>query len=223
MRLRAACADGWCRSCACCAGEAMAAGAAPAASTSMCITAAQGFKVGEARHDWKPWPEGLRDERSTWRPRVWPGLFGLQYEQRSVGHGGRPAGMRPERLQRRSARAQARERAVRLAGGAGQHSRDGKERRSGRHCSRRSGPAEPVASGARVADTGKPVEAQRGHQQEHQAGDVSSRGRETLKLPIGQVDTLRMQAQAEAGELDIEIWLSQQHGLLPVRIRIDRR
>ena len=46
-------------------------------------------------------------------------------------------------------------------------------------------------------------------------------GKESLSLPIGKVETLRLRAHAEDGGLNIRIWLSVDHGLLPVRIRIE--
>ena len=73
----------------------------------------------------------------------------------------------------------------------------------------------------RVADTGKAVKLTVVTNKSVKQATLEPSGTETLKLPFGQVDTLRVRAWAEEGELDIEIWLSQQHGLLPVRIRIE--
>jgi len=43
-------------------------------------------------------------------------------------------------------------------------------------------------------------------------------GRETLRLPIGTVDTVRLKARAKDGSLELDIWLAAQRHLLPVRI-----
>ena len=45
-------------------------------------------------------------------------------------------------------------------------------------------------------------------------------GDETLSLPIGRVDTLRLRARALNDKLSIDIWLGRAHGMLPLRIRI---
>jgi hypothetical protein len=49
---------------------------------------------------------------------------------------------------------------------------------------------------------------------------VEPRGEERLELAGEQLDTVRLHAFAEKDDLDIDIWLSRRHGLLPVRIRI---
>ena len=45
-------------------------------------------------------------------------------------------------------------------------------------------------------------------------------GEEGLRLPIGNLKTLRVRAQAENGKLTIDIWLARNYGMLPVRIRM---
>lgn len=45
-------------------------------------------------------------------------------------------------------------------------------------------------------------------------------GEEGLRLPIGNLRTLRVRAQAENGKLTIDIWLALNYGMLPVRIRM---
>lgn len=49
---------------------------------------------------------------------------------------------------------------------------------------------------------------------------LESMGEEGLRLPIGQLDTLRVRAKAETGALTIDIWLARHYGMLPVRIRV---
>ena len=46
------------------------------------------------------------------------------------------------------------------------------------------------------------------------------RGEGRLELAGEQLDTVRLHAFAEKDDLDIDIWLSRRHSLLPVRIRI---
>lgn len=43
---------------------------------------------------------------------------------------------------------------------------------------------------------------------------------ERLRLPIGELDTVRVRAAATDGRLSIDIWLASAYGMLPVRIRI---
>ena len=43
-------------------------------------------------------------------------------------------------------------------------------------------------------------------------------GTERITLPIGQVDAIKVRAQALSGKLTIDLWLSQAHRLAPVRI-----
>ena len=178
----------------------------------------QGFKVGEARHDWKIGPKGYAMTLNL-EAKGLASLFGLQYEQRSAGAVG-PAGLQPDvfsvdqhRRKRDSAHFDWNAARVSIR-------RDDKERRS-----------EVIASGdqdvlslwhqvRRFARSEQPVVLNVVTGKSIKRVSVRALGQEMLKLPIGEVETLRMQAQAAGGELDIDIWLSLQHDLLPVRIRI---
>ena len=178
----------------------------------------QGFKVGEARHDWKIGPKGYAMTLNL-EAKGLASLFGLQYEQRSAGAVG-PAGLQPDvfsvdqhRRKRDSAHFDWNAARVSIR-------RDDKERRS-----------EVIASGdqdvlslwhqvRRFARSEQPVVLNVVTGKSIKRVSVRALGQEMLKLPIGGVETLRMQAQAAGGELDIDIWLSLQHDLLPVRIRI---
>ena len=178
----------------------------------------QGFKVGEARHDWKIGPKGYAMSLNL-EAKGLASLFGLQYEQRSSGTVS-PTGLQPDVFsvdQRRRKRDSAHFdwNAARVS-----IRRDDKERRS-----------EVIASGdqdvlslwhqvRRVARSEQPVVLNVVTGKSIKRVSVRALGQEMLKLPIGEVETLRMQAQAAGGELDIDIWLSLQHDLLPVRIRI---
>jgi hypothetical protein len=194
--------------------------AAPAGSIHFDVHyGAQGFKIGEARHDWRL--AGNKYEMSlNLEAKGLAGLFGLQYEQRSVGTVD-AKGMRPERfsVDQRGRKLESAE----FDWQAGRVSirRDGNERRSG---SIQPGDQDLLSlwhQARRVADTGKAVKLTVVTNKSVKQATLEPSGTETLKLPFGQVDTLRVRAWAEEGELDIEIWLSQQHGLLPVRIRIE--
>ena len=199
-------------------GQAMAAGVSSGSMRFDVHYGAQGFKVGEARHDWKI---GRQDYamRLSLEARGLASLFGLQYEQRSSGTVG-PAGLQPDVFsvdQRRRKRDSAH---FDWVAGRVSIRREDKERRN-----------EAIASGdqdvlslwhqvRRFARSAQPVELNVITGKSIKRARLKALGREVLKLPIGEVETLRMQAQAAGGELDIDIWLSLQHDLLPVRIRI---
>ena len=200
-------------------GQAMAAGASSVGSMRFDVHyGGQGFKVGEARHDWKIGPKGYAMSLNL-EAKGLASLFGLQYEQRSSGTV-RPTGLQPDVFsvdQRRRKRDSAHFdwNAARVS-----IRRDDKERRS-----------EVIASGdqdvlslwhqvRRFARSEQPVVLKVVTGKSIKRVSVRALGQEMLKLPIGEVETLRMQAQAAGGELDIDIWLSLQHDLLPVRIRI---
>lgn len=179
----------------------------------------QGLKIGEARHDWRiagaQYDMSLKLEASGLA-----GLFGLQYEQRSVGTVD-ANGMQPKRftVDQRGRKFESAE--FDWAAGRVSIRRDGTERRSG---TLQAGDQDVLSlwhQARRVAETGKPVNLTVVTNKSVKQATLEPSGTETLKLAIGQVDTLRVRAWAEEGELDIEIWLSQQHGLLPVRIRIE--
>ena len=179
----------------------------------------QGLRIGEARHDWRF--AGDKYEMSlNLEAKGLAGLFGLQYEQCSVGTTD-AKGMRPERftVDQRGRKLESAE----FDWQAGRVSirRDGSERRSGAIAPGDQDLLSLWHQARRVAETGKAVKLTVVTNKSVKQATLEPSGTETLKLAIGQVDTLRVRAWAEEGELDIEIWLSQQHGLLPVRIRIE--
>jgi len=46
-------------------------------------------------------------------------------------------------------------------------------------------------------------------------------GTESVRLPMGTVEALRVRAKATSGQLTIDMWLSKDHHLLPVRLLIE--
>lgn len=200
-------------------GQALGAGTNSAGSMRFDVHyGAQGFKVGEARHDWKIGPKGYAMTLNL-EAKGLAGLFGLQYEQRSSGTVG-PAGLQPDvfsidQRQRKRESAHFDWKAARVS-----IRRDDKERRSGAIASGDQDVLSLWHQVRRFARSQQPVVLNVITGKSIKRVTVKALGREVLKLPIGEVETLRMQAQAEGGELDIDVWLSLQHDLLPVRIRI---
>jgi hypothetical protein len=45
-------------------------------------------------------------------------------------------------------------------------------------------------------------------------------GMKELTLPIGRVRVQHVLLKAHSGKLDVELWLSEQHGWAPVRVRM---
>lgn len=194
-------------------------GAPPAGSIQFDVHyGSQGFKIGEARHDWRI-AGGRYEMRLNLEAKGLAGLFGLHYEQRSVGTVD-AKGMRPERfsVDQRGRKLESAE----FDWQAGRVSirRDGTERRSGAIAPGDQDLLSLWHQARRVAEAGKPVKLTVVTNKSVKQATLEPKGAETLKLAIGEVSTVRVHAWAEQGELDIDIWLSQQHGLLPVRIRI---
>lgn len=180
---------------------------------------AQGFKIGEARHDWR-FADTQYELRLSLEAKGLAGLFGLQYEQRSVGtvdgHGLRPARFSVDQRGRKPESAEFDWQAGRVS-----IRRDGAERRSGSIAPGDQDVLSLWHHARRIAQAGKPLRLTVVTNKSVKQAILEPKGAETLELAIGRVNTLRVHARAEEGELDIEIWLSQQHGLLPVRIRIE--
>lgn len=196
-----------------------AATAAPAGSILFDVHyGSQGFKVGQARHDWR-FADKRYEMRLSLEAKGLAGLFGLQYEQRSEGATD-AGGMRPSRfvVDQRGRKLESAE--FDWATARVSIRRDGVERRSGEI---RPGDQDLLSlwhQARRVAEGDKPLRLTVVTNKSVKRATLQPEGRETLQLAIGAVDTLRVRAWAEEGELDIDIWLSLQHELLPVRIRI---
>lgn len=178
----------------------------------------QGFKVGEARHEWTIGPDGYVLSLSL-EARGLAGLFGLQYEQRSAGRSV-TQGMKPD-LFTVDQRGRKRD-SAHFDWQAGRVSirRDDVERRSGEIAPGDQDALSLWHQARRFATSNRPVSLNVVTAKSIKRATLETLGPERLKLPVGELDTIRMRAQADGGELDIEIWLSVRHDLLPVRIRI---
>ena len=179
----------------------------------------QGFKVGQASHTWRY--DGARYDLSlTLEAKGLAGLFGLEYAQRSVGT--REAdGLRPERFSVEQRGRKPESAHFDWAQGRVSVRRAGQERKSGEI---RAGDQDVLSlwhQARRVAQGGKPVELTVVTNKSIKKARLEPLGSERLKLALGELDTVRLHARADKGELDITIWLSPRHGLLPVRIRIE--
>lgn len=177
-----------------------------------------GFKVGEARHDWKL-AEGRYALSLALQAKGLAGLFGLEYEQRSTGtvdaKGMRPALFEVDQRGRKPERAE-----FDWATGKVSIRRGGEERRSGEI---RAGDQDLLSlwhQARKVAEPGKPARFAVVTNKSIKQAVVEPRGEERLELAGEQLDTVRLHAFAEKDDLDIDIWLSRRHSLLPVRIRI---
>lgn len=180
----------------------------------------QGFKVGEARHQWR-----ITNERYELQLELeatgLASLFGLHYEQHSRGQIV-ASGLQPEHfvIEQRGRKGERAE----FDWGAAQVAlyRDSRLRRSEAlavgdqdvlslwHQARLHARA---GTGARITFnviTGKRVKP----------ATLNVEASEVLQLPVGRFETLRLRARAEDGGLEIELWLSPAHDFLPLRIRL---
>lgn len=179
----------------------------------------QGFKVGEARHVWKY--DGVQYELSlTLEAKGLAGLFGLEYAQRSTGtRDGN--GLKPELFSVEQRGRKPESALFDWSQGRVSVRRDGQERKSG---TIRAGDQDVLSlwhQARRVAERGEAVHLTVVTNKSIKQAKLEPAGTERLKLAMGEVDTVRVHAWAEKGELDINIWLSPRHGMLPVRIRIE--
>lgn len=179
----------------------------------------RGFKVGEALHQWHIGETGY-ELRLNLEASGLAGLFGLQYEQRSTGAIDRH-GLRPERFSVEQRGRKPESAHFDWAGGRVSIRRGGTERRSGKI---RPGDQDLLSlwhQARRVARAGKTATMTVATSKSLKQATLEVLGEEVLELPIGRVEAVHMRAYAADGGLDIGIWLSREHGLLPVRIRIE--
>lgn len=196
----------------------------------------QGFKVGEAVHQWQLSEDAYELELQL-KTTGLVGLFGLEYKQLSRGKvlagalqpqyfaveqrgrkperaefdwaAGQVALYRAERLRRTEAISTGDQDVLSLWHEA--------RRLAAAHLAARQGKAGSAAAAA-AATAALPLRVITGRKLK--LASLSVVGEEGLKLPAGEFDTLQLRVRAEDGGLEIELWLSQQHQLLPVRIRL---
>ncbi len=179
----------------------------------------RGFKVGEALHQWHI-GETRYELRLNLEASGLAGLFGLQYEQRSTGTIDRH-GLRPERFSVEQRGRKPESAHFDWSGERVSIRRGDTERHSGEI---RPGDQDLLSlwhQARRVARSGKSATVAVATGKSLKQATLEVLGEEVLDLPIGRVATVRMRAYAADGGLDIGIWLSLAHGLLPVRIRIE--
>lgn len=179
----------------------------------------KGFEVGQADHQWSHDEHHYRMElvlRTT-------GLVGLMrrfhYVQRSEGELG-PQGLKPQHFNveqsgKRSESAEFDWSAARVS-----LRRDGVERRSAEV---RPGDQDVLSLWHQIGIVGAsslPLTLTVVSNKGAKPARLEALGHETVRLPIGSLETLHLRAQASDGSLTIDIWLARHYGMLPVRIRI---
>lgn len=178
-----------------------------------------GLVVGEAVHEW--WHDDSRYRMEVTLQTT--GLVGLvrgfHYVQRSEGELG-PQGLRPQRfhVDQRGKAAESAE----FDWPAGRVSirRGDRERRAAEI---HAGDQDVLSLWHQigiVGATGLPTTLTVVSNKDAKVALLEKVGEETLRLPIGRLDTLRLRAQSEDGKLTIDIWLARNYGMLPVRIRV---
>ncbi|QDF98529.1 hypothetical protein CJ010_19295 [Azoarcus sp. DD4] len=177
------------------------------------------FVVGEAVHEWSH-----DDSRYTMQVTLQTtGLAGLvrgfHYVQRSEGELG-PQGLKPQRFQVEQ-RGKAPESAeFDWAAGRVSIRRGERERRA---ADIRPGDQDVLSLWHQIGIvglSGLPTTLTVASNKDAKVALLERVGEETLRLPIGRLETLRLRAQAEDGKLTIDIWLARNYGMLPVRIRM---
>ncbi|ANQ86282.1 hypothetical protein dqs_3255 [Azoarcus olearius] len=177
------------------------------------------FVVGEAEHEW--WHDDTRYRMQVTLQTT--GLVGMvrgfHYVQRSEGEVG-AQGLKPQRFQVEQ-RGKAPESAeFDWAAGRVSIRRGERERRS---AAVRAGDQDVLSLWHQigiVGAAGLPTTLTVASNKDAKVALLEKVGEETLRLPIGRLDTLRLRAQSEDGKLTIDIWLARNYGMLPVRIRI---
>lgn len=177
-----------------------------------------GFPVGEARHAWSHDGKRYRMQIELQTTGVAKMLRDLQYVQRSEGSVG-PDGLRPDTFAVEQTRKTP--------------SRVGFDWKKGvvtitrgqrvRTAAIRPGDQDLLSLWHHIAIAGVPgaplgLTVVGGHHAT--PATVTPIGDETLQLPLGRVDTLRVRAKANDGQLSIDLWLAAAYHFLPLRVRI---
>lgn len=178
-----------------------------------------GLEVGEAVHEW--WHDDSRYRMEVTLQTT--GLIGLvrgfHYVQKSEGELG-PQGLRPQRFQVEQRGKAAESAEFDWSAGRVSIRRGERERRA---ADIRPGDQDVLSLWHQigiVGATGLPTTLTVASNKDAKVALLERVGEETLRLPIGRLETLRLRAQSEDGKLTIDIWLARNYGMLPVRIRV---
>nr|WP_246266047.1 DUF3108 domain-containing protein [Aromatoleum diolicum] len=177
-----------------------------------------GFQVGEARHEWSH--DGKRYRMSVaLRTTGVAGLFrSFHYAQSSEGSVG-AGGLRPERFSVEQTRKTPANATFDWNSGQVTLKRGNRERVA----AIRPGDQDLLSLWHQigiVGAAGVSTELNVISGREATPSTLEVVGPEKLALPIGQLETLRVRAEALNGSLSIDIWLARNYGMLPVRIRV---
>lgn len=178
-----------------------------------------GIQVGEARHHWSHDSKRYRMEVTVRTTGFAALLKNFQYVQQSQGELG-PQGLRPE-LFSVAHLGKALETAVFDWDNAKVSIRRGERER--RTAQLHAGDQDVLSLWHQigiVGAAGLPRTLTVVGNKEAKTARLEAVGEEALRLPIGNIDALRLRVQAEDGTLTIDIWLARSHGMLPVRIRM---
>lgn len=177
------------------------------------------FEVGEAVHEWSH-DDTRYAMQVTLQTTGLAGLVrGFHYVQRSEGELG-PQGLKPQRFQVEQRGKAAESAEFDWAAGRVSIRRGERERRAAEI---RPGDQDVLSLWHQIGIvglSGLPTTLTVVSNKDAKVALLERVGEETLRLPIGRLDTLRLRAQAEDGKLTIDIWLARNYGMLPVRIRM---
>lgn len=179
----------------------------------------KGFEVGQAEHQWSHDEHHYRMELVLRTTGLAALMRNFHYVQRSEGELG-PQGLKPQHFN--VEQSGKRPEAAEFDWGAGRVSlrRDGVERRA---AAVRAGDQDVLSLWHQIGIVGTSALPQTLTVVSNKGAKparLEAVGHETVRLPIGRLDTLRLRVQASDGSLTIDIWLARHYGLLPVRIRI---
>lgn len=178
-----------------------------------------GLQVGEARHDWSHDGKRYRMQLTLETTGVAALLRSFHYVQKSEGELG-PQGLKPQHFSV-AQRGKTLETAVFDWDNARVSIRRGERER--RTSMLQAGDQDVLSLWHQigiVGITGLPRTLTVVSNKDAKGALLEAVGSEGLRLPIGQLETLRLRAQAEDGKLTIDIWLARNYGMLPVRIRM---
>ena len=178
----------------------------------------RGFVVGEARHDWTHSAKRYRMSVSLHTTGVVDLFRSLQYAQHSEGRVG-PKGLLPDRF--RAEQSGKPDETAEFDWKAGQVTmRRGTRVRVAKI---QSGDQDLLSLWHQIGIVGAgglPLNLNVVSGKAATPSMLERVGDETVSMPIGTLDTLRLRARALDGRLSIDIWLARNYGMLPVRIRV---